>query len=62
MQSEIEKATGVKLPLINSIEAKSSGFDFVGFDEYKRPESGYFKIAPEDLTITYLNKNALANN
>ncbi len=62
LQSEIEKAPGVKLPLVNSLEAKSSGFDFEAFQEYKRPESGYFKIAPEDLSITYLNKNALAND
>lgn len=60
-QSELEKAPGVKIPLIESATWKFADFPFAPFGEWKIPEAGYFKIEPEDLTINYL-KYDLANN
>lgn len=54
LQDALQKATGVKLPLINSVEWKFAGFSFVTIGEIKIPEAGYFKINEEDLTINYI--------
>jgi hypothetical protein len=53
-KNKLQEATGVKLPLIESIEWKYAGFDFASFGEWKIPEAGYFKIEEADLTINYL--------
>lgn len=53
-KTELQKATGVKLPLIELVEWKYASFDWAEFGEWKVPEAGYFKIEPADLTINYL--------
>lgn len=53
-KNELQKATGVKLPLIELVEWKYASFDWAEFGEWKVPEAGYFKIEPADLTINYL--------
>jgi hypothetical protein len=50
----VQKAEGVKLPIVNILQSKFSVFDFVNIVEWKVPESGYFTIADADLTINYL--------
>lgn len=49
----IQRASGIKLPLINELEWKYSGFDFAPIVNWKIPNSGYFRVLPENLTITY---------
>jgi hypothetical protein len=49
----VQKAEGVKLPIVNILESKFSVFDFAPIVEWKVPESGYFTIADVDLTINY---------
>ena len=61
LQSNIEKASGVYLPLIDDVQWRFAAFPFAAIGEHKIPEAGYFKINPDDLTINYLNKNELAN-
>lgn len=53
LQDSIQKATGVKLPIINLVEWKYSGFPFAPIGEWKIPEAGYFKIEDADLTLNY---------
>lgn len=53
-QDAIQKASGIALPLVDSVEWKYAGFPFVPIEEFKIPEAGYFKILEENLTITYL--------
>jgi hypothetical protein len=53
-KNELQKAKGVKLPLIELAEWKYATFDWAEFGEWKVPEAGYFKIEPADLTINYL--------
>jgi hypothetical protein len=54
LKNEIQKASGVKLPLIQSLEWQYATFPFITIAEWKVPEAGYFKIEPTDLTINYL--------
>jgi hypothetical protein len=54
LQDSLQKAMGVKLPIINSIASQFSGFPFQNITEIKVPESGYFNINDADLTINYL--------
>lgn len=54
LKNEIQKASGVKLPLIQSLEWQYATFPFTTIGEWKVPEAGYFKIEPTDLTINYL--------
>lgn len=61
LQSTIEKATGVKLPLVTELQWKFADLDFQPFTEIKIPQAGYFKIDELDLTIIYIDKNELAN-
>lgn len=60
-RSTIKSAEGIKLSVINSIQWKYASFPFVSFNEFKVPESGYFKIEETDLTINYL-PYVLVNN
>lgn len=60
LQDAIQQATGIELPIINSVEWKYAGFSFVAIGEVKIPEAGYFKVEESDLTITYLEYD-LAN-
>jgi len=60
-QSELENAPGVINPLIADIQWKFADFEFAPFENWKIPESGYFTIEPENLTINYF-KDDLANN
>lgn len=53
LQDTIQKADGVKLPLINDAQWKYAGFAFTPIGEWKVPQAGYFKIAPGDLIINY---------
>lgn len=61
LKNEIQKAAGVKLPLIESLEWKYAAFPFEPIGEWKIAEAGYFAILPENLTINYL-KYDLATN
>ncbi|MBS1535304.1 MAG: hypothetical protein JST78_09520 [Bacteroidetes bacterium] len=54
LKNQLQTATGVKLPIIEACQWKFASFAFADFDEWKVPESGYFKIDPSDLNITYL--------
>lgn len=60
-KNEIQTASGVKLPLIESLEWKYADFPFETIGEWKVAEAGYFAILPENLTINYL-KYDLATN
>lgn len=50
----IQRATGVINPIIDVLQWKYSGFDFMSFNQRKVPEAGYFKIDDVDLTINYV--------
>ena len=54
LQDAIQKAEGVRLPIINSVASQYAGFAFVNIVEVRVPESGYFDITDSDLTIQYL--------
>lgn len=57
----IEAAEGVMLADVQLIQHKFADFDFVDFTNFKVPNSGYFKINEEDLTLNYL-PYVLVNN
>jgi hypothetical protein len=61
IEKEIESQTGIKLVNIDSIQWKYEGYPFTDFSIFKVPESGHFKIEPENLTINYLDY-ALVNS
>lgn len=52
---EIINAVGVYLVEITELKWSFGPFPFVDFGSYKTPESGYFKIMPDDLTINYIS-------
>lgn len=53
----IQKAVGVINPVIDVLQWKYAGFDFVDFNQRKVPEAGYFKIDDVDLTINYVGND-----
>ena len=53
-RDELQKATGVKLPIINNIQWKYAALPFVEIGQRQMANSGYFKILPENLIINYL--------
>lgn len=53
-QDAVQSATGVELPLVDSVEWKYADFPFATIGEFKIPEAGYFKILEQNLTINYL--------
>lgn len=53
-QDALQRAVGVRVPIINNLKSQYAGFPFQTFAESKIPESGYFKINDADLTINYL--------
>ncbi len=57
----IQKAEGVKLPIINVLESQYAGFAFEPILEKKIPEAGYFIQTDANLTIIYKAYD-LANN
>ncbi len=52
-RDELQRAEGVKLPIINDLKSQFAGFPFVPIAESKVPEAGYFAINNTDLTIVY---------
>jgi len=60
-RDSLQKATGVKLPIITELKSQSAGFPFQDIAEWTIANSGYFKINPTDLTIIY-QANELGNN
>jgi len=52
-RDSIQKAEGVKLPLITQLDWKYAAFDFSPINNWKIPNSGYFKVSDENLVITY---------
>lgn len=58
-RDNLQKADGVKLPIINLLQSQYSGFSFVNIEEWTLPQSGYFTIMDNNLTINYLS-NELA--
>lgn len=52
-RDELQRAEGVKLPIINDLKSQFGGFAFVAIDQMKVPEAGYFAVNPADLTINY---------
>ncbi|NHN26750.1 hypothetical protein FIA58_013780 [Flavobacterium jejuense] len=60
-RSKIKEAEGINLAVIDSIQWKYASFPFISFNEFKVPESGYFKIEETDLNINYL-PYVLVNN
>jgi uncharacterized protein with PQ loop repeat len=60
-RSKIKEAEGINLAVIDLIQWKYASFPFISFNEFKVPESGYFKIEETDLTINYL-PYVLVNN
>lgn len=61
LRDELQRATGVKLPIINNVQWKYSTFPFTSITEWKVPEAGYFTIETDDLVINY-EAYDLANN
>jgi hypothetical protein len=53
-RDELQKADGVKLPIINNLESQFAGFPLVPIIEMKVPEAGYFAIDNANLTINYV--------
>ncbi len=52
-RDELQRAEGVKLPIINDLKSQFAGFPFVDIAESKVPEAGYFAYNSMDLTIVY---------
>ena len=54
LRDAIQKANGVKLPIINVLESQYGGFAFEPIDQKKVPEAGYFILNDANLTINYI--------
>jgi hypothetical protein len=52
-QDYLQKATGVKLPIIDELKTQFLGFPFEPIVEFSLPNSGYYKIDDINLTINY---------
>jgi hypothetical protein len=61
LRDAIQKADGVKLPIIESLSTQYAGFPFQEIDQKKIPEAGYFNLNPDDLTINYVAYDLAAN-
>lgn len=59
-RSEISKADGVKLPVVDLLQWRYADLPFVDVGEWQTSNAGYFKILEENLTINYL-PNVLVN-
>lgn len=57
----IEDKGGINLVAVDSMQWSFDAYPFMDFTDFKVPESGYFKINEENLTITYLSY-VLVNN
>ncbi|MBA4133340.1 MAG: hypothetical protein C0525_01315 [Flavobacterium sp.] len=53
-ERSIQSESGINLAVIELLQHKFAAFDFTDFTAFKVPQSGYFKISDEDLTINYL--------
>lgn len=60
-RTTLKEAEGIELVVINQIQSKFAAFPFIDIGEWKIPDSGYFKILAENLTINYV-PYALANH
>ncbi|WP_264521211.1 hypothetical protein [Flavobacterium sp. N1994] len=61
LKSKMVAKDGIKLVRVNVLQWKYAAFPFTDFEDFKIPQSGYFKFDPADLTINYL-PYALVNN
>jgi hypothetical protein len=60
-RDELQRAIGVKRPLIDLLQSQSNGFPFSDISDWKIPEAGYFKINDIDLTINYIANDLVGN-
>lgn len=61
-RDELQKAEGVKRPLIDVLQTQYSGFPFTDILDWKVPNAGYFKIDDANLTINYIANDLVGNN
>ncbi|PDS26481.1 hypothetical protein [Flavobacterium branchiophilum] len=52
-RDELQKAIGVKLPLIDVLQSQYAGFEFQDILDWSIPESGYFQVQDLHLNIIY---------
>ncbi|GEM55234.1 hypothetical protein B0A58_07465 [Flavobacterium branchiophilum NBRC 15030 = ATCC 35035] len=52
-RDELQKAIGVKLPLIDVLQSQYAGFEFQDVLDWSIPESGYFQVQDLHLNIIY---------
>ncbi|WP_348814056.1 hypothetical protein [Flavobacterium maritimum] len=53
-RTTLKDAEGIELVVIDLIQSKFDAYPFTDMAEWKTPDSGYFKINDENLTINYL--------
>lgn len=61
-RDELQKAEGVKRPLIDVLQSQYSGFPFSDILDWKVPNAGYFKIDDANLTINYIANDLVGNS
>lgn len=61
-RDQIQKAEGVKRPLIDLLQSQYLGFPFQNIEDWEVPNSGYYKADDVNVTIIYLKNDLVGNN
>lgn len=61
-RDELQRAEGVKRPLIDVLQSQYLGFPFQDIEDWRIPNSGYFKAIDNNVTIIYKRNDLVGHN